>query len=130
MAITLGGISLPDDLIIPSIHQYSGIRAVKMLSLTGVPYRWEGRRYDRNLWLIGTQDSGWIDLDTLVALQNLSTTLNGVHTLVYETILTTKVRFQHEEDQVIECEPLIRKPNELTGDWFHSLVIKIEQYKT
>lgn len=123
MAITLGGISLSDDLILEDDIGDPQIDAVMETSDWGTPIVYEKERSFRHLDLIGDSDRGWTARSTLVNLKAL-VTVGAEYTLSYEGTEYT-VRFRTEELPVIEATPIIKRPNVADGDWYNNIRIKL-----
>lgn len=121
MTISLGGITLSDDMQLVNLHQ----QAV----MAGSGRRTLGGRFVRytttltagiGLDLVAQADSGWITLATLeqiIALQDV----NEAHTLIYESD-TYLVGFRYFEPPVIDFRPLIPRPNLASDDWMVGLI--------
>jgi len=123
MSITLGGISLP-DLTKDGEFSQQQVRAVVEFSLGGTPNIWEDLKYGKSIDLIGTSDTGWIDRQTLLDLQALVGVPLVSYSLDYEGELKT-VRFRHEDQPVIEADPIIPRPNHVTTDYYNNVRIKL-----
>ena len=124
MAITLGGIALP-DLILEPRTLYPGVRASVTPTLAGGVIIQEFAQVDnRNIDLVGGDDYGWIQYSTLMSLRSLAMTALSTHVLIYETETHT-VRFRHEEGEPVYAEPIIPQVEPQNTDWWHNVILKL-----
>lgn len=123
MAITLGGVALP-DLIIEKETSWSGIRSVVELALDGTPVIWEGEVAGKPIDLVGRSDTAWIARQVLFQIVDLAKVLNAEYVLDYEGEIIN-VRFRHEEGNVISAMPVVERPNPSNNDWYSDVYIKL-----
>jgi len=123
MAITLGGISLP-DVVIENEFSQRQVRAVVEFSLGGSPLIWEDNYYGKDITLVGADDFAWIDRSTLQQLFAIAGVPNAFYTLDYEGELYS-VRFKHEMPPVISATPIVPRPNHDSGDYYNNLEIRL-----
>jgi hypothetical protein len=123
MAISLGGVTLSDDLIIEDDLGDPQIDAVVDTSDWGTPIVYEKERSFRALDLIGDSDRAWMSRSTLVSLKAL-VTVGAEYELSCEGDTYT-VRFRTEELPVIEATPIIKRPNMDASDWYNNIRIKL-----
>lgn len=123
MAITLGGVALP-DLIIERETSWSGIRSVVEPALDGTPIIWEGEIAGRPIDLVGRSDTAWIARQVLFQIVVLAKVLNAEYVLDYEGEITN-VRFRHEEENVVSATPVVERPNPSDSDWYSDVYIKL-----
>ena len=71
----------------------------------------------RPITLISTESSGWVDRQTLDALQALASIPGSLHTLTMGT-QTFTVLWRHDDPPAIQAEPLVARINPGAGDWF------------
>ncbi len=121
MAITLGGVTLP-DLTIDDEFAWTGVEAAVDRSVGGAPIVWEREISGRPVDLVGGDDTGWITRATLSALKALAAVPRATYTLSYEGTDYT-VRFRNEEI-AIEATPVIPRPNHGTGDYYRNVRIR------
>ena len=122
MAITLGGVSLP-DLSIEQEYGWTGVEAAVDRTVGGSPVVWEREITGRTLDLVGGDDMGWITRSTLESLKSLAAVVRGTYTLSFEGTDYT-VRFRHEEG-AIEAAPVIPRPNQASGDYYRNVRIRL-----
>ncbi len=123
MSITLGGVSLP-DLVIADEFSQQHVRGVVEFSLGGTPNIWEDQQFGPDLDLVGSNDVGWIDRETLTDLQALARVPLVSYTLDYEGVIKT-VRFRHEDQPVLQANAIIPRPNHVDGDYYNNVRIKL-----
>ena len=123
MAITLGGITLP-DVIIDNEFGDSLVDSIVEPTLGGTLLVWEQTREYRNIDLVGRNDSAWISRLDLQSLYTISKVLNASYTLTYEGT-NYNVRFRHKSQPVLTATPIIERPNATNTDWYNNLVIKL-----
>lgn len=122
MAITLGGVTLP-DLAIADEFSIPQIRAISRRTAGGGIHVQEyAIASGRPLDLYGGDDWGWITRTTLSALYALISP-GATLTLVYESN-TWSVRFRVEEI-AIEATPLLARPNHAGGDYYNNVIIRL-----
>lgn len=116
MTISLGGITLSDDMQLVNLHQQRIMAGSGRRTLGGRFVRYTtsltaGVEFD----LVAQQDTGWITLATLeqiIALQDV----NEQHQLIYESDLYL-VGFRYQNPPVVDFRPLIPRPNLASDDW-------------
>ena len=124
MAMTLGGIALP-DLIIEDRLSHPGVRSSVTPTLAGGIIIQEFSQIDnRYVDLVGGDDYGWIQYSILQNIRSIAMLANTAYTLVYETETYT-VRFRHEEPPVVYAEPIIPQVEPSSGDWWNNVTIKL-----
>jgi hypothetical protein len=124
MAITLGGVSLPDAIILEPF-EHPGIHASAEDTIGGGKIIQEFSRLDfRNIDLYGEEDIAWITHLTLESLRTIAMVASATYTLVYETN-SWLVRFRHEDSPVVYAEPIIPKVIPLNTDYYNNLWIKL-----
>jgi hypothetical protein len=124
MAITLGTVTLPDDLRFINRYTWTGLQAEVKYSIGGVPLIWEGNLYGRPITLVGDLNTSWIDYETLSNLQSLASVQYAQYTLVFGDEIYN-VRFRHEDSPVIEATPVAEYPEYANNDKFAELIIKL-----
>lgn len=71
----------------------------------------------RRITLVSTESSGWVDRQTLDALQALASVPGSLHTLTLGTQSFT-VLWRHDDPPAIQAEPLVARINPDANDWF------------
>jgi hypothetical protein len=122
MAITLGGISLP-DFVIDQEFAWTGIESAVDRTVGGAPIVWEREISGEALDLVGTADMAWATRATIQAVRNLAAVARATYTLDYEGTEYT-VRFRNE-DGAIEAEPLVPRPNHEDTDYYRNVRIRL-----
>ena len=122
MAITLGGVTLP-DLTIEQEYGWTGVEAAVDMSVGGAPIVWERLISGRPLDLAGGEDTGWILRSVLDSLKALAAVPRATYTLAYEGETYT-ARFRHEEG-AIEAAPVVPRPNQASGDYYRNVRIRL-----
>jgi len=123
MAITLGGIELP-DLTIENEFGWTGVRSEVDRSSGGAPIIWEDVKTGQALDLVGRADTAWIMRATLKALRALAAVPRANYTLNYEGTEYT-VRFRNEDGEAIYAEPLVPRPNHEDTDYYRNVCIRL-----
>lgn len=123
MSIQLGGVDLP-DLVIDAEYAQVNVASVVEFSLGGTPLIWEDNRFGNELDLVGGEDFGWIDRDTMEQLLALSSVPNNTYTLDFEGDIKV-VRFRNESPPAISADPIIPRPNHDGSDWYNNVRIKL-----
>jgi hypothetical protein len=123
MAITLGGINLP-DLIIEDEFAFAGVRSIVNRALDGTPIVWEQEMAGKPIDLVGRSDTAWITRQVLSNILNLASVINAEYELDYEGNISN-VRFRHEEEPVISAVPVVERPNVSSSDWYSNVKIKL-----
>ena len=123
--ITLGGISLSNDMYLEPAHGWTGVAASVERSLGGNLIVWEseiegGESFD----LICLEHMGWIPYSVLLQIKALASVVGASYTLVYQTETFT-VRFRNEDSPVLEMAPIIPR-KELTDDSYSYFYGKIK----
>lgn len=121
MTISLGGITLSDDMQLEELYQQQIIAGSRRRTLGGRLVRYAtSLTAGIALDLVASDDSGWITLATLdqiIALQ----AVNEAHELIYESD-TFLVGFRYDEPPVIDFRPLIPRPNLASDDWMIGII--------
>lgn len=119
--ITLGGITLPEDMLITNLYAASKIDCTTRKTLGGRTVVYEAAAVGNlPIDLESSSDSGWITksvLDQVVAL----VVPGATYTLSYEGRSFT-VRFRNEDSPALEFTPLIPRPNAEAGDYFYGVI--------
>ncbi|NOQ30249.1 MAG: hypothetical protein GQ570_03905 [Helicobacteraceae bacterium] len=118
MAVTLGGIVLPDSLVwadrnsIPSVEQ-TRIRTLggKQLIYANAIVR------GQDITLVATQNTGWMTLAQINSLQSLAEVPGAEYTLVYGGA-TEQVVFRHDQAPALDLSPLIARTDPIAGDYY------------
>lgn len=71
----------------------------------------------RPITLISTESSGWLNRQTMDALQALASVPGSLHVLTLGT-QTFTVLWRHDDPPAIQAEPLVARINPDAGDWF------------
>jgi hypothetical protein len=107
MSITLGGITLHDDLrFYPEPESIPARVQETAATRGGYLIRWEKTLKDRPIDLIGGEDYGWLTLANIQSLKALADTDKWEGTLNYHGTSFT-VYWRHTEPPVIEFTPKI-----------------------
>lgn len=115
MAITLGGIALPDDLLWVDEFDWSPTVQSTDYSLTGSLIIQTGtRQAGRPITLQGGSDHGWISRATLEQLYGLNGTTK---TLVLHDLRTFSVQWRHG-DKPIEASQVIGYSDVTSTDYY------------
>ena len=122
MAVTLGGISLP-DFVIDQEFAWTGVESAVDRTVGGAPIVWEREISGEALDLVGTVDMAWATRATIQAVRNLAAVPRATYTLDYEGTEYT-VRFRNE-DGAIEAEPLVPRPNHEDTDYYRNVRIRL-----
>lgn len=125
MAISLGGVTLP-DLVMDTNFRFgdSGLISRMNESRGGVPLIFEQQRGYKNLDLVGDADAGWATYETLLGVQALAAVPEASYTLSYEGTDYT-VKFRNWDTPVIDADPLVPRPNPENSDWYNNVIIKL-----
>jgi hypothetical protein len=124
MTITLGGITLPDNMHLEGPFLWSGVAGLVDRSLGGSLIIWESTLIGGEpLDLVAEADSGWIPYATMLQLKALVPSLEASYELNYRSQLYA-VRFRHEEAPVLDVEPLMIE-REFESDSFYYGKIKL-----
>jgi len=123
MAITLGGVDLP-DLLIENEFGFPGVDSRVEFSLGGTPIIWEQEMTGKPIDLRGTTDTGWITRSVLQSLYALAAVPGATYTLDYEGTIYT-VRFRNEDRPVLAAKPAVGRPNQDTTDYYSDVSIKL-----
>lgn len=113
--ITLGGITLSNDMYLEPAHGWTGVAASVERSLGGSLIIWEselegGESFD----LVCVENMGWVPYSILVQIKALASVVGATYTLAYRTETFT-VRFRNEDTPVLDMTPIIPR-KELTDD--------------
>ena len=110
MAITLGGIELPDSIIWVDRRNWSRVRQTKRVNLAGgVRFRSDLVTGQRPITLEARSDQGWLDDDTYIALRALEESVNET-VFNFNDLEILNVVFVNYDKSALQLEPLI------TGD--------------
>ncbi|RPI56439.1 MAG: hypothetical protein EHM49_00155 [Deltaproteobacteria bacterium] len=113
--ITLGGITLPNDMYIVPAHGWTGVVAEVERSLGSSLIIWENNIQGGEVFdLVCTASMGWISYSVLMQIKALASVAKATYTLVYRTETFT-VRFRSEDPPVLDIEPIIPR-KERTDD--------------
>jgi hypothetical protein len=124
MALTLGAVTLPDDLIWTDEFDWSPIQQSKAYTLTGALVIETGKMLaGRPITLAGGNDHGWASRATVKALYALLDT-DSTMTLTLHDARTFSVKFNHEGQQPVQAKPIIDY-NNLADTDHYSLVLKL-----
>ena len=124
MAITLGGISLP-DLTLSDEFSSPPVAAVVERSIINTPVVFEAEAASgRPITLIGGTDTAWITRTVLQSLYALASVPGATYALNYEGTEYT-VRFRNEDPPAISAEPRIPRPNAAGTDYYRNVTIKL-----
>ena len=109
MTITLGGVTLPEDMYLDGPFKWSGVAGAVERSLGGNLIIWEAALLGGEpLDLIAEVDSGWIAYPVVAQLQSIANVVAAEYELNYRTHIYN-VRFRHEEAPVLDVTPLITR---------------------
>ena len=123
--ITLGGITLSNDMYLEPAHGWTGVAASVERSLGGNLIIWESALGGgESLDLICTENMGWITYTTLIQIKAMASVVGATYTLVYRTETFT-VRFRNEDAPTLEMSPIIPR-KELTDDSYSYFFGKIK----
>lgn len=111
MFITLGGVSLSPDLLWPDKYSYLPVDQTVRTALDGraVVY-YAPNVTGRSITLQSTEETGWIDHQTVQALEALAAVAGQEYTLVIGD-LSFQVMFRHNEPPAFKADPLIPRIN-------------------
>jgi hypothetical protein len=109
MTVSIGGITLPDDLIWENEHSFTGVDSRVEKSTGGAPIIWEGEIGGRPADLVGGDNWGWITLSQRKDMKALASVPRSTYELIHGTESYT-VRFRNEEGEPIEAEPVKPMP--------------------
>jgi len=122
MTITLGGITLPDDMYLEGPFQWTGVGGSVDRSLGGNLIIWEGEvNYGEILNLIAEHDSGWIDYTTVGQIRALAMVPKATYELDYRGQVYT-VRFRHEDAPALDLVPLITRIEFETDSYYYGQI--------
>lgn len=124
MPNTLGGITIPEDLVISEARTWTGIQAVVDRAVDGSPLVYEAAQGGMPITLIGTPNSAIITKSTYDQILSLASTPGNTVSLVFEGTTYT-VRFRNEEPPTINATPFVERPNQADADYYHSVIIKL-----
>lgn len=118
MAITLGGVTLPDNIVWEDKYKWSPIMQDVKTTLGGRPVVFSAELLaGRRISLVAYQDMGWLtkaQVDAVIALANVA---GAVYVFVIGAE-TYNVVFRHEEPPAVEFDPLIPRAVPIDGDYF------------
>jgi hypothetical protein len=119
--ISLGGISLSDDMELVNLYQQAVVTGSGRRTLGGRFVRYSTKlTAGLALDLVAKPDAGWITLATLeqiIALQDV----NEQHALIYEST-TYLVGFRYDDPPAVDFLPLIPRPNQAATDWMYGTI--------
>lgn len=124
MPNTLGGITIPEDLVISEARTWTGIQAVVDRAVDGSPLVYEALQGGKPITLVGTPNSAIITKSTYDQILSLASTPGNTVSLVFEGTTYT-VRFRNEEPPTINATPFVERPNQADADYYHSVIIKL-----
>ena len=118
MIITLGGLSLSPDLVWSDQFGYSPVDQTVRTALDGRAVIFYATNVTgRPITLQSTTDTGWIDYQTVQALEALAAVAGQEYTLVIGD-QSFQVMFRHNEPPAFKAEPLIPRINPDPTDEF------------
>lgn len=124
MTITLGGITLPNNMHLEGPFLWSGVAGSVDRTLGGGLIIWESMLVGGEpLDLVANADSGWIPYATMLQLKALVPQLEASYELNYRSQIYD-VRFRHEEAPVLGVVPLMTE-REFESDSFYYGKIKL-----
>jgi len=124
MTITLGGITLPNNMHLEGPFLWSGVAGSVERSLGGSLIIWESTLVGGEpLDLVAEVDSGWVPYATMLQLKALVPPLSASYELNYRSQIYN-VRFRHEEAPVLDVLPLMTE-REFESDSFYYGKIKL-----
>jgi len=118
MAITLGGVSLSDQLIWQDEQDYSTVVQDTVRTLGG-----NLKVYSQSLskgvpiTLVAVQDQGWLTHTQVLAIRALADTAGAQYSLTLGSQSFT-VMFRHHESPAFSAAPLIARIDAPAGDFF------------
>ena len=124
--ITLGGITLPDDLSFePTAYSWSSISSSVDRSLGGNLLVWENEiQNGQPIDLIALENRGWISKDIADQLLSSASVIGATYILNYRGI-NYNVRFRHQDWPCLELYPIIARKEFDTDSYFYGK-IKLE----
>jgi len=124
MAISLGGVALPDLLIPDRFGNGIGISAIVDYSVAGNPIIWEQDDSSYSLDLVGGSENAWMTETQMLAIQALASVKNSTYTLTYES-RTHTVRFRHEDSPILTGSLVGINPEEDANNYYDNVTIKL-----
>lgn len=124
MTITLGGVTLPDNMHLEGPFRWSGVAGSVDRSLGGGLIIWEGELIGGEILdLVAEPDSGWVEFSTVGQLQAIASLAGAEYELNYRSRIYT-VRFRHEDSPVLDLVPLMSE-REFESDSYYYGKIKL-----
>lgn len=124
MSITLGGVSLPDAVVVDEFSTPGVVATATRTAGGGVNVQEFAIVSGEPLVLAGGEDFAWISRATLVALRALADVPNATYTLSYEGT-SFSVRFANESPPAISATPILPRPNHSGTDYYNNLRIAL-----
>jgi hypothetical protein len=122
MAITLGGVSLPDGMIWQDEFQQDMVAQTTLRTLGGtLKVREQGLSGGRNITLAAIEDQGWLTRAQVEAIQPLTLEAGNTYTLVIG-VQTFTVKFRHSDPPAFEATPLIYRTTQVATDYFTATI--------
>ena len=127
--ITLGGLSLPTDLIWQEQEFIQAdISAKSEISIGGDPLYFSQKiAAGKNITLVSTENagvSGWFTRDQTESLLTKSQVLGAIYQLILGGT-SYYVRFRHEDPPVVSVTPVLTQPEPESSGWKYYGVIKL-----
>jgi hypothetical protein len=125
--ITLGGVTLSNDMYLEPAHNWVGVVASVERSVGGGLIIWENSiEGGEPLDLVSTENMGWMTYATFMEIKALAAVARAPYSLVYRTETFT-VRFRHEDAPALEVSPIIPR-KEMTNDAYSYFYGKIKLF--
>jgi len=118
MTASLDDVSLPASLAWSDRDDWQPVAQSARQTLDGgLAIFYQPLTAGRPITLVSTDSSGWVERQTLDALQALASVPGSLHTLTLGEQSFT-VLWRHEDPPAIAAEPLVARLNPAPGDWF------------
>lgn len=118
MAVTLGGVSLPDDLVWVNRDAYNPVRQEVKFTLGGAPVMYHRSISSaRPIVLASLPDQAWFTKAQVDSITGLADVAAATYALVIGSD-SFSVVFDYTQGQAAEFNPLIGRSEPLAGDYF------------
>jgi hypothetical protein len=124
MTIQIDTVELAKDLIVEDEFNWTGVESVVDMSVGGVPIIWESEKTGQPMDLVGGEKFGWLLRGVLKDVHALACVPRATYTLILGGESMT-VRFRHEDEPVIEAEPMQPTPDVEDTDRYKNVRIKL-----
>ena len=118
MALVLGGVTLPPNMVWEDKYKWSAVVQEVKVTLGGSPVVYSAPlQSGRRISLVAYQDQGWLTKAQVDAVNALANVAGATYNFTIGTE-SFNVVFRHEEPPAVEMDPLIPRAVPLDGDYF------------